>query len=140
MVTLQHRLNSNLLRRWIAANEAQEPDAVAPLGKPLMIDAAGFAPLQLNLAETATSTQNIAVEIRHGAAMVTVRWRVSSPSSGVTATTPHLLSGGPTQSFTGSSLPGLPAWHRRGLPLLHDQSGLWILSPLILLWKRAFRP
>jgi len=77
-VALQYRLNANLLRRWVAAHETQEPDAVIPAGHSMPTDPAGFVPLQLNLAGTAASTPDIVIDIRRGAAMVTVRWPASA--------------------------------------------------------------
>jgi hypothetical protein len=37
----------------------------------------GFMPLQLNLPDTAASTLDVVIEIRRGAAMVTIRWRTA---------------------------------------------------------------
>jgi hypothetical protein len=42
------------------------------------IKQAEFVPLQLNLGDTAAGTPDIVIEIRHGAAMVTVRWPASA--------------------------------------------------------------
>lgn len=77
-MALQYRLNANLLRRWLADHETQELNAVAPAGQGMPIDPAGFVPLQLNLANTVASTQDIVIDIRRGAAMVTVRWPASA--------------------------------------------------------------
>ena len=77
-VALHYRLSANLLRRWVADHETQEPDAVTPAGKTMPIQPAGFVSLQLNLPDTAASTPDIVIEIRRGAAMVTVRWPASA--------------------------------------------------------------
>lgn len=77
-VALHYRLNANLLRRWVADHETQEADAVTPASKSMPIQQAGFVPLQLNLANTAASTPDIVIDIRRGAAMVTVRWPASA--------------------------------------------------------------
>ena len=42
------------------------------------IKQAEFVPLQLNLGDTAAGAPGIVIEIRRGAAMVTVRWPVSA--------------------------------------------------------------
>jgi transposase len=77
-VALQYRLNANLLRRWVAEHQTREADAAAPAGKTMPIQPAGFVPLQLNLPDTAASTPDIVIDVRRGAAMVTVRWPVSA--------------------------------------------------------------
>jgi transposase len=73
-VALHYRLNANLLRRWVADHEPQQPEAVIPMP----IKQAEFVPLQLNLGDTAVSTPDIVIEIRRGANMVTVRWPASA--------------------------------------------------------------
>ncbi len=77
-VALHYRLNANLLRRWVADHEPQQADAIIPSDKPMPIKQAEFVPLQLNLPDTAASTPDIVIEIRRGAAMVTVRWPASA--------------------------------------------------------------
>ncbi len=77
-VALHYRLNANLLRRWVANHEPQQPDADIPARKTMPIQPAEFVPLQLHLPDTAASTPDIVIEIRRGAAMVTVRWPASA--------------------------------------------------------------
>ena len=77
-VALHFRLNANLLRRWVADQEPKQPDAGIPAGKPMPIKQAEFVPLQLNLGDTAAGAPDIVIEIRRGAAMVTVRWPASA--------------------------------------------------------------
>jgi transposase-like protein len=77
-VALHYRLDANLLRRWVADHETLQPDADIPAGKPMPMQLAEFVPLQLKLLDTAASTPDIVIEIRHGAAMVTVRWPASA--------------------------------------------------------------
>jgi transposase len=77
-VALHYRLNANLLRRWVADHEPQEPDADTSAGKTMPMQPAGFVPLQLNLPDAAASTPDIVIEIRRGAAMITVRWPASA--------------------------------------------------------------
>jgi transposase-like protein len=77
-VALHYRLNANLLRRWVVAHESQHPDAATPAGTGMPMQPAGFVPLQLNLPDTAASTPDIVIDVRRGAAMVTVRWPASA--------------------------------------------------------------
>jgi transposase len=77
-VALHYRLNANLLRRWVAEYETHEADAVIRADKPMPIQSAEFVPLQLNLGDLTASTPAIVIDIRRGAAMVTVRWPASA--------------------------------------------------------------
>lgn len=70
-IALHYRLNANLLRRWVAAHEACDTAAVResimpPLGE--------FVPLPLDTPQTPAAPQDIVIEVRRGAATVTVRW------------------------------------------------------------------
>jgi transposase-like protein len=67
-VALHYRLNANLLRRWVAARE--ELDAADEARQSLSLPAAEFVPLQLE----APGATEIQIEVRRGAASVTVRW------------------------------------------------------------------
>jgi transposase-like protein len=69
-VALHHRLNANLLRRWVAAHEVH--NTAAPVREPMILRTAEFVPLPLDA--TATISQDIVIEVRRGAATVTVRW------------------------------------------------------------------
>jgi transposase len=77
-VALHYRLNANLLRRWVADHETQGPDADTPAEKAMPMQPAGFVPLQLNLPDAVASTPDIVIDIRRGAALVTVRWPASA--------------------------------------------------------------
>ena len=77
-VALHYRLNANLLRRWVADHETQAPNAVTSASKSMPIQSAEFVPLQLNLGNLTASTPDIVIDIRRGAAMVTVRWPASA--------------------------------------------------------------
>ena len=71
-VALHHRLNANLLRRWISD---QEELAVADQARQAMtVSPAEFVPLQLPTPASAPAVQDIVIEVRRGAALVTVRW------------------------------------------------------------------
>ncbi len=77
-VALHYRLNANLLRRWVADHELGQPDAGISADQPMPIKQAEFVPLQLNLGDAAAGAPDIVIEIRRGAAMVTVRWPASA--------------------------------------------------------------
>jgi transposase len=70
-VALHYRLNANLLRRWVAAQE--ELDAAEQARQSMIVPTAQFVPLQLATAE-ATAVQDIVIEVRRGSAVVTLRW------------------------------------------------------------------
>ncbi|WP_420291464.1 transposase [Burkholderia thailandensis] len=71
-VALHYRLNANLLRRWVAAREEQ--DAVSEARQSLSMPPAEFVPLQLEAPGAAAVPTEIQIEVRRGAATVTVRW------------------------------------------------------------------
>ncbi|RQR45292.1 IS66 family insertion sequence hypothetical protein [Burkholderia sp. Bp9126] len=71
-VALHYRLNANLLRRWVAARE--ELDAAREARQSLSLPAAEFVPLQLEAPGAAAAPVEIQIEVRRGAATVTVRW------------------------------------------------------------------
>lgn len=69
---LHHRLNANLLRRWVAAYEAR--DTVAPAREPMILPSAPFVALPLPAPQESAVPQGIVIEVRRGAATVTLRW------------------------------------------------------------------
>ncbi|WP_080407657.1 IS66-like element accessory protein TnpA [Burkholderia ubonensis] len=71
-VALHYRLNANLLRRWVAAREEQ--DAASEARQSLSMPPAEFIPLQLEAPGAAAVPTEIQIEVRRGAATVTVRW------------------------------------------------------------------
>ena len=73
-VALHNRLNANLLRRWVADQEEQ--DMAAQARQTMMVSPAEFVPLQLPA--LAAPVQDIVIEVRRGAAQVTVRWPSSA--------------------------------------------------------------
>lgn len=75
-VALHYRLNANLLRRWVAEQKA--PDPAAQVRESMLVPATGFVPLQLAQAKSDTAMQDIVIEVRRGAATVTVRWPSSA--------------------------------------------------------------
>jgi transposase len=71
-VALHYRLNANLLRRWVATQE--ELDEAAEARKLTAVSTPEFVPLQLPSSGSPVATQEIVIEVRRGAAIVTVRW------------------------------------------------------------------
>ena len=69
-VALHFRLNANLLRRWVS--DQQEQHMAAQARQEMMVSPAEFVPLQLPA--PAVPVQDIVIEVRRGAAQVTVRW------------------------------------------------------------------
>ncbi|CAE6907339.1 transposase [Paraburkholderia domus] len=77
-VALHYRLNANMLRSWVAAQE--ELDAAEAARQSMSVPSAEFVPLQLETSEVAPGAKDILIEVRRGAATVTVRWPVSAAS------------------------------------------------------------
>ncbi|AEA66076.1 transposase IS3/IS911 family protein (plasmid) [Burkholderia gladioli BSR3] len=76
-VALHYRLNANLVRRWVVAQQKQgmiEPPAVEALDVPQ----AAFMPLQLGAACAPVGESEIRIEVRRGAATLTVHWPLSA--------------------------------------------------------------
>ena len=71
-VALHHRLNANLLRRWVSDQE--EVGAAAQARQAMTVSPTEFIPLQLPPPASAPAIQDIVIEVRRGAALVTVRW------------------------------------------------------------------
>lgn len=70
-VALHYRLNANMLRTWVSAHE--ERAAMAQARASMSVPTAGFVPLQLTAAHE-TAIPDIVIEVRRGAATVTIRW------------------------------------------------------------------
>jgi transposase len=70
-VALDHRLNANMLRIWVA--KAQKVDGVPP--KPAITPA--FVPVPITVAKT---KPDIVIDIQRGASKVQVRWPVEAAS------------------------------------------------------------
>lgn len=68
---MQYQINANLLRRWVAE---QEPRNAPGSSQAVAVPAPEFVPLQLGAARETETPQDIIIEIRRGAATVTVRW------------------------------------------------------------------
>lgn len=77
-VALHYRLNANMLRSWVAAQE--ELDAAEVARKSMSVPSAEFVPLQLEASGAASGATEILIEVRRGSATVTVRWPLSAAS------------------------------------------------------------
>ena len=71
-VALHYRLNANLLRRWVSAQE--ELDVADAARHAMTTSLPEFVPLQLPAQASAPVAQDIVIEVRRGAATVTLRW------------------------------------------------------------------
>lgn len=71
-VALHYRLNANLLRRWVGTHAAC--DTAVPTRVPVIVPSEEFVPLPLETPPAPTTPQDIVIEVRRGAARVTVRW------------------------------------------------------------------
>ncbi|MGP8470958.1 IS66-like element accessory protein TnpA [Burkholderia sp. PR2] len=74
-VALEHRLNANLLRRWIDQAEGRLPKK--PLGRPLATPASLPAFVPLALGTPSPHSPEIRIEVRRGDQSITVSWPVS---------------------------------------------------------------
>ena len=77
-VALHYRLNANMLRSWVAAQE--ERDAAEAARQSTGVPSTEFVPLQLETTGVASGATEIQIEVRRGAATVTVRWPLSAAS------------------------------------------------------------
>lgn len=75
-IALHYRLNANLVRRWVAACEARQ--TMAPAREPMIVPSADFVALPLEAPSAPAASQDIVIEVRRGAATVTVRWPCSA--------------------------------------------------------------
>ncbi|MGP1683374.1 MAG: IS66-like element accessory protein TnpA [Giesbergeria sp.] len=78
-VALNHGLNANLLRRWVAEHERFGHHALEHEAPPQRVlhptPAAAFVPVKLP-APPAPSSANIQIEVRRGATAVSIAWPV----------------------------------------------------------------
>jgi len=72
-VALHYRLNANMVRSWVAAQE--ERDAAEVARKSMSVPSAEFVPLHLDAPGVAGGATEIHIEVRRGAATVTHRVR-----------------------------------------------------------------
>lgn len=80
-VALDHRLNANLLRRWVVmAERAQEEALITPPAVPAaraLPASAAFVPVTVQR-PAAVSSPEIMIELRRGATVVKVSWPVAA--------------------------------------------------------------
>ncbi|MCP3728752.1 transposase [Paraburkholderia sp. CNPSo 3272] len=75
-VALEHRLNANLLRRWIDQAEGKAPKGLAGRpADPQPVPAPAFVPVVLETRNTHSA--EIRIEVRRGDQAVTVSWPIS---------------------------------------------------------------
>jgi transposase-like protein len=83
-VALDHRLNANLLRRWVvAAERAQEVAPTTPralAAASAMPANAAFVPIEVRRSPVVTS-QEIVIELRRGATLVKVSWPLAAAAA-----------------------------------------------------------
>lgn len=83
-VALEHRLNANLLRRWVVA--AERTPAVGPLVTRNVAPAGAmptntaFVPVELQSAPVVTA-QEIVIELRRGPTVVKVSWPLAAAAA-----------------------------------------------------------
>jgi transposase len=77
-VALHYRLNANLVRSWVAAQEERDAEEVAR--QDLNTSPSEFVPLQLEAPDTSTGMTGIEIEVRRGATTIAVRWPLSAAS------------------------------------------------------------
>jgi transposase-like protein len=70
-VAMRYQLNANLLRRWVAEHEGRAKPANPPV---MAMPSSEFIPLQMSAVSQDGRPQDIVIEVRRGAATVTVRW------------------------------------------------------------------
>ncbi|SAK49779.1 transposase IS3/IS911 family protein [Caballeronia hypogeia] len=75
-VALHYRLNANLLRGWVAAQE--ERDVAEAARQELNVSTSEFVPLQMQ--NGFAGATHIEIEVRRGATSITVRWPLSAAS------------------------------------------------------------
>jgi transposase len=79
-VALEHRLNANLLRRWVVEEErAREAGLIAAGNGSIGVDAA-FVPVEIAAPAVATA-QEIVIELRRGATIVKVSWPLAAATA-----------------------------------------------------------
>jgi transposase-like protein len=80
-VALDHRLNANLLRRWVVtAERSQEEAPVTPLAVPAasaLPASAAFVPVTVQRPAAVTAPE-IMIELRRGATVAKVSWPVAA--------------------------------------------------------------
>ncbi|QBP12570.1 transposase [Cupriavidus metallidurans] len=71
-VALHHRVNANLLRRWVAEHQAL--DSAGEARALMTVPQAEFIPLQIGDPTPTPAIPDIQIEVRRGAATISIRW------------------------------------------------------------------
>ena len=83
-VALEHRLNANLLRRWVVEEERVRDAGLITSGNgsqaPSIAASAAFVPVELPRPSAATA-QEIVIELRRGATVVKVIWPLAAAAA-----------------------------------------------------------
>jgi transposase-like protein len=83
-VALEHRLNANLLRRWVVEEDRMREVGLIASGNgspaPALVGNAAFIPVELPRPCEATA-QEIVIELRRGATLVKVNWPVEAAAA-----------------------------------------------------------
>jgi transposase len=83
-VALEHRLNANLLRRWVVEEERDREVGLLAAGNgsqvPSIAASAAFVPVALP-APSVARAQEIVIELRRGATLVKVSWPVEAAAA-----------------------------------------------------------
>ena len=83
-VALEHRLNANLLRRWVVEEERVREAGLIAAGNgsqaPSIAASAAFVPVELPRPSVATA-QEIVIELRRGATVVKVSWPLAAAAA-----------------------------------------------------------
>ncbi len=79
-VALAHRLNANLLRRWVVAEEVaavtKRPKAISAMPARPIVENPAFIPIQVT--SSVKTSQQITIELRRGETVVKVGWPVAA--------------------------------------------------------------
>ena len=80
-VALANRLNANLLRRWVVAEErapvATPIETLSAAPAPARVESRAFLPIQVE-SSAVTATREITIELRRGATVVKVSWPLAA--------------------------------------------------------------
>jgi transposase-like protein len=80
-VALANRLNANLLRRWVVAEERTSPakpiETISAAPARLPVENGRFLPLQVE-SSAVTAARQIRIELRRGATVVKVDWPLAA--------------------------------------------------------------
>jgi transposase len=79
-VALDHRLNANLVRRWVVTEERAGAAAAIEVAIPSPSPMPSFVPVAVDRSVVGTA-QEIVVELRRGSTLIKLTWPVSAASA-----------------------------------------------------------